>query len=471
MNAASPRAIPSVDRLLAALEPHPLPRTLVTRVIRKHLAALRSATIPQVPSFAELVAQLRAQLETLAFSRLQPVINATGILAHTNLGRAPLSLPAASALNAIAPGYSNLEFDLPTGQRGQRGAYLESAIALLCEAEDATVVNNGAAALVLVLRHLIRADRNEVVISRGELVQIGGGFRIPDILETSGARLREVGTTNRTTTDDYRAAIGPATALILKVHRSNFFMEGFVESPDTASLVSLAREHAVPFVEDLGSGALVDIADLAPVAHEPQPQETLRAGADLVCFSADKLLGGPQAGIIVGRASWIQELKRDPFFRALRCDKLTFAALQATLETYLQAQSGQRVDRLHDIPMLAMMQASEAELRNRADAILLAIADLPATFEAGAGKAQVGGGVCPRSTLPSVTLRCRPKDCSLEQLAARLRLRPLPIVGFIAENCFQLDLRTVFPSQDSALIHALREVLTQPQDGAGELGL
>ncbi len=466
MNAASPRAIPSVDKLLSALDVTAIPRSVVTRSVREHLDELRRTTPLEIPPFDVLVAQLRTKLTALQRSRLQPVINATGILAHTNLGRSPLNPSAATAVYDAARGYSNLEFDLESGERGRRGAYVESALALLCESEDATLVNNGAAALALILRNLVRPARNEVVISRGELVQIGGGFRIPDILETSGARLREIGTTNRTTLDDYRGAIGERTALLLKVHRSNFFMEGFVESPAHAGLAALAREHSLPFVEDLGSGALVDIATLAPVNHEPQPQESIRAGADVVCFSADKLLGGPQAGVIIGRTSLIQGFRRDPLFRALRCDKLIIAALQATVEAYLHSLASRDSKPPGDIPVLAMMQIPVSELEQRADRMLTALASLPSKCEIGTGRSQVGGGVCPRSFIPSVTVRIRPNSISLDDFAARLRRGAPPVIGFISEDSFQLDLRSVPPSQDAELISAIHATLMkEPPEG------
>src|SRR4029077_2537769 len=267
-------------------------------------------------------------------SRLQSVINGTGIVIHTNFGRAPLSSEAMHALSEIGAAYSNLEYDLAKGERGERGFYVESALALLCEAEGATVVNNCAAALLLIVQHFTRkagrprpqlARRGEValevVISRGELVQIGGGFRISEILEASGAKLREVGATNKTTLEDYARAVGPETAMILKVHRSNFFMSGFVESPSSNQISALAKKHRIPFVEDLGSGAMIATESLGITEHEPTPGDVLKAGADLVCFSGDKLFGGPQAGIIAGRKRFVTALKREPLFRALRCDK------------------------------------------------------------------------------------------------------------------------------------------------------
>jgi len=326
------RSIPAVEKVLQKLGETNLPRPAVVAVVRRELAALRTAKT--IPDFESVVAQIRSTLHALRSSRLQPLINGTGIIAHTNFGRSPLSCPVIEKLTAIAGSYNNLEYDLTSGARGGRAAYLEHNLALLCGAEAATVVNNNAAALVLILRHFTSAQRKEVVISRGELVQIGGGFRIPDILEASGATLREVGTTNKTSLSDYARVIGKQTALLLKVHRSNFFMGGFVDSPAPEALAALAKKKHVPFVEDLGSGAVMETQQVAGLEHEPTPAEVLRRGVNLVCFSGDKLLGGPQAGIIAGGAQLVAALKRDQFFRALRCDKLIFAALEATVSRY-----------------------------------------------------------------------------------------------------------------------------------------
>ncbi|MBU6402631.1 MAG: L-seryl-tRNA(Sec) selenium transferase, partial [Verrucomicrobia bacterium] len=304
------RAIPAVEKVLQALGATDLPRPVVTAVVRRELAALRQAE--KIPDYDAVLAGIRAALETLRRSRLQPVINGTGILVHTNLGRAPLGPAVVEALGTIAASYNNLEFDLSSGERGGRAGYLEQSLALLCGAEAATVVNNCAAALVLALRHFTAGARKEVILSRGELVQIGGGFRIPEILEASGAQLREVGTTNQTTLSDYAKAIGRSTAMLMKVHRSNFFMGGFVASPTTEELAALARQHRLPLVEDLGSGAMVDTGKAGGVEHEPTPAEVLRRGVDLVCCSGDKLLGGPQAGIIAGRVKLVAALKREP---------------------------------------------------------------------------------------------------------------------------------------------------------------
>lgn len=441
------RAIPAVGRILDALGHFPLPRPLITNLVRQHLAVLRKSE--SVPSFDEIIRNLHAALDDLALTKLQPVINGTGIVLHTNLGRAPLGVSAAESLGAIAQQYNNLEFDLPSGERGYRAQYLEQCLALLCEAEAAMVVNNCAAALVLILRHFTRRKR-QVIISRGELVQIGGGFRIPDILEASGAQLREVGTTNRTTLADYREAIGPETALILRVHRSNFAMSGFVESVKAEELVELARKKRLPLVEDLGSGAVVATEQWPQVDHEPTPAETLRGGVHLVCFSGDKLLGGPQSGIIAGQARHVAALKREPFFRALRCDKLILAALQTTVEHYLVGEAEAAV------PILTQMRATPNELTARAEKIIAQLRGWAVPPVIGPGRSQLGGGTLPGSALESVTLDFVLK--SADDFARRLRRGKPPVIGYRAGGKFKLDLRTVLPAQDDFLIAALQAV-------------
>jgi L-seryl-tRNA(Ser) seleniumtransferase len=451
MKAASLRAIPAVEKVLQALGDTGLPRPVVVAVVRRELAALR--TTKGIPDFDTVLARLRAALAALRRSRIQPLINGTGILVHTNLGRAPLGPAVVDTLAAVAANYSNLEFDLNTGERGGRATYLEHNLALLCGAEAATVANNCAAALVLVLRHFTAGERREVVISRGELVQIGGGFRIPEILEASGARLREIGTTNKTALADYARACGRATALILKVHRSNFFLGGFVESPATEEIAALARKKRLPFVEDLGSGAVVATETLAAVEHEPTPAEVLRRGVDLVTFSGDKLLGGPQAGIIAGQAKLVAALKREPFFRALRCDKLILAALQTTVDLYLRGSGPNAV------PVVELLALANDTLRARAEKILAALAGLPLTAGIGAGKAQIGGGTLPRSIIPSVTLDLLPREGGLAEFAAKLRRGTPAVIGYVGGGRFKLDLRTVFPWQDDQLVQAVRATL------------
>lgn len=448
------RNIPAVEKVLQGLGETGLPRPVTTAVVRRELATLREDK--EIPAFPVVLDRLRLALDSFRRGRLQPVINGTGILVHTNLGRAPLPASALADVHAIGANYCNLELNLDSGERGGRAAYLEHNLALLCGAEAAAVTNNCAAALVLVLRHFTRRARREVIISRGELVQIGGGFRIPEILEASGAILREVGTTNKTTLSDYAKAIGKNTALILKVHRSNFFMGGFTESPSTSGVAALARKRRVPFVEDLGSGAILSTEKLASVEHEPTPMEVLKSGVDLVCFSGDKLLGGPQAGLIAGKAKYVAALQREPFFRALRCDKLILAALQTTVDLYWAGTA------VEGVPVLALLNLSNDELRARAEAILAALADLPLKTKMSEGKAQLGGGTLPRSNVSSVTLELRPAGIAPQELAARLRAGTPPVIGRVSGGAYKLDLRTIFASQDAVLAQRLRAVLAEP---------
>ena len=450
MKSRSRRAIPAVSKILDSLGQIDLPRPLIVDVVRQELAKIRRQR--QIPESSTVVDLVRAKIEEFRASRVQPVINGTGIVVHTNLGRSPLPQGAGEVLRNIASSYNNIELDLETGDRGDRGAYLERALAVLCQAEATTIVNNCAAALVLIVRHFI-GDKNEVAISRGELVQIGGGFRIGEILEASGAKLREVGATNKTTLADYARAVGKQTALILKVHRSNFFMSGFVESPTTAALATLAQKKRVPFVEDLGSGALVATEQIGLHHHEPTPAESLKAGADLVCFSGDKLFGGPQAGIIVGKKRLITALKSQPLFRALRCDKLVFTALQTTVDLHLNQVTS-------EIPALALLQIPKDELRARAAAMVTRLQGLPVKITIGAGTAKVGGGTLPKSIVPSITIDFLPEDFSLQDFARALRRSVPPVIGYIGDGRFKLDLRTIFSHQDDLLVDAIRTVST-----------
>ena len=450
------RQIPAVSKILEALGHSDLPRRFIVEVVRRKLSKVRASSA--LSEFESIVADLQRSLDEFRASRLQSVINGTGIIIHTNFGRAPLPREAVDALNEIGAAYSNLEFDLAKGERGGRGFYVETALALLCEAEAATVVNNCAAALLLIATHFTnrKSERqtSEIVISRGELVQIGGGFRISEILEASGTKLREVGATNKTTLDDYARAVGPKTAMILKVHRSNFFMSGFVESPSSNEIRTLAKKNRIPFVEDLGSGAMIATESLGIAEHEPTPGEVLKAGADLVCFSGDKLFGGPQTGIIAGKKRFVTALKREPLFRALRCDKLCLAVLQTTVDLHLDQKIG-------EIPALALLQTSEDALRARAAAIASDLADLPMKIAIGRGRAKTGGGTLPKSYVPSVTIDFLPKHSSLADFAASLRAFNPPVIGYVADNRFKLDLRTIFPQQDDSVISAVRAAYTK----------
>jgi len=450
VKARNRRAIPAVSTILDSLGQVDLPRPLIVDLVRRELAQIRRGK--KIPESRTIVDLVRAKIEELRASRVQPVINGTGIVVHTNLGRSPLPQGAGEVLRNVASAYNNIELDLASGDRGDRGAYLERALAVLCQAEGTTVVNNCAAALVLIVRYFIR-DKNEVIISRGELVQIGGGFRIGEILETSGATLHEVGATNKTTLADYARAIGKQTALILKVHRSNFSMTGFVESPSTVELAALAHKKRVPFVEDLGSGAMIATEQIGLHYHEPTPAEILKAGADLVCFSGDKLFSGPQAGIIVGKKRFIEALKREPLFRALRCDKLTFAALQTTVDLHLNQVTS-------EVPALALLQIPKDELRARAAAIVTRLQGLPVKITIGAGTGKAGGGTLPKSIVPSITMDFLPENSSLEEFSRALRRSTPPIIGYISDRRFKLDLRTIFPHQDDLVVDAIRTVAT-----------
>jgi L-seryl-tRNA(Ser) seleniumtransferase len=468
----SRRAIPAVSKILDSLgeQASPartdLPRPLIVDLVRQELSQLRRAR--DIPEFDVIVDLVRASLEKLRASRIQPVINGTGIVIHTNLGRSPLPQGAGEVLRNIASSYNNLELDLATGDRGDRAAYLERALAVLCQAEAATIVNNCAAALVLIVRYFIggrravgakvrdttaRVPPKEIIISRGELVQIGGGFRIGEILEASGAKLREVGATNKTTIADYARAVGKQTALILKVHRSNFFMSGFVESVSTAELSALAHKKRIPFVEDLGSGAMIATEQIGLHHHEPTAAEALRDGADLVCFSGDKLFGGPQAGIIVGKKRSIAALKSEPLFRALRCDKLVFAALQTTVDLHLNQVTS-------EIPALALLQIPKDELRARAAAMVTRLQGLPVKITIGSGTSKIGGGTLPKSSVPSITMDLLPEELFLQDFARALRRSAPPVIGYIGDGRFKLDLRTIFSHQDDLVVDAIRTACT-----------
>ena len=450
MKSRSRRAIPAVTKILDSLGQIDLPRPLIVDLVRRELTQIRRQR--RIPEFTAVVDLVRASLENLRASRIQPLINGTGIVIHTNLGRAPLPQGAGEVLRNVASSYNNLELDLATGDRGDRAGYLERALAVLCQAEAAAIVNNCAAALVLIVRHFVQ-KKNEIIVSRGELVQIGGGFRIGEILEASGAKLREVGATNKTTLADYVRAVGQQTALILKVHRSNFFMSGFVESVSTAELSALARKKRVPFVEDLGSGAMIATEQIGLHHHEPTPAEALNNGADLVCFSGDKLFGGPQTGIIVGKKRLITALKAEPLFRALRCDKLVFAALQTTVDLHLNQV-------LSEIPALALLQIPKEELRARAAAMVTRLQGLPVKITIGTGAAKVGGGTLPQSTVPSITIDFLPENSSLEDFVRTLRRSSPPVIGYIAGGRFKLDLRTIFSHQDDLVIDTIRTACT-----------
>jgi L-seryl-tRNA(Ser) seleniumtransferase len=422
-----------------------VPRSLVVEAVRAEvalerarLANGRAAGTPAAPAAAALAA--RASTRALAGARpaLRRVLNATGVVLHTNLGRAPLARSAHAALADIAAGYSSLEFDLDTGRRGDRGLGVERWLTRLTGASAALAVNNGAAAILLVLSAL--AGGRAVVVSRGELVEIGGSFRVPEILEKSGARLVEVGATNRTHLRDYERALArhDDVAAILRVHRSNFRMEGFVTQPEMGALAALARKRRIPLIEDLGSGALVDFTSFG-LAHEPTVGESLAAGADIVTASGDKLLGGAQAGLVLGEKKWVDRVRRDPLARALRMEKLALAALEATLALYADPERARR-----EIPTLAMLGADLATLEARARRLADALAAIPAlATRIVAGHGEVGGGSLPGQKLAGPVIEVTHARLDAAALERRARAGDPPVIGTVKANRFRLDPRTL----------------------------
>ena len=385
-----------------------------------------------------------AALSSGARGSLRPVINATGVVIHTNLGRAPLADAAIERVAAIARGYSNLEYDITEGTRGSRTVHAESLITSLTGAEAAIVVNNNAAATLLILTGL--ASGREVIMSRGELVEIGGGFRVPDVMRQSGASLREVGTTNRTRINDYVAAASPATALFLRVHPSNFRIEGFTERPTLEQLVDAARALQIAVVEDIGSGCLVD-----DLAGEPSVQASIAAGVDVICFSGDKLLGGPQAGIIAGRKDLIDRLRTHPLMRALRVDKITLAMLEATLAEYAAGRAGTT------IPVQRMLHESADAIEARATAMAEKLAAHGWRVAMVSGSSAVGGGSAPGFELPTVLLSIARGDDTAATTETWLRSLDPPVIARIEHDRVLLDLRTVLPEQDAMLSELLVE--------------
>lgn len=441
------RKLPSVNALLERDAIRALlgsaPRSVVVDAVRATVAQARSgAAIPR--SDTEWAAAISATLERAQRPSLRRVINATGVVLHTNLGRAPLARAAIDAMESAAAGYTNLEYDIESGARGSRYDHCVALLCALTGAEDALVVNNNAAALVLALNTLA-ADRG-VVISRGELVEIGGSFRIPEIMERSGARLIEIGTTNRTHLADYETALDGDVGAVMKVHRSNFAMEGFVAEVEPRALAQLLAPRGVPLVHDLGSGLLIPLDEIG-LAGEPTAASAVRTGAALVTMSGDKLLGGPQAGIIVGAGEMIRRLRKNPLLRSLRVDKLTIAALEATLLLYRDPARAHR-----EVPVLAMLSRSLGELRARAESLRLMFPGITIVES----EASVGGGAFPNARIPSVALAI---DGDVESLERRLRHGDPAVLGRIADGRLLIDLRAVQPSEDELLEAALRVAL------------
>jgi L-seryl-tRNA(Ser) seleniumtransferase len=477
------RELPSVDEVLRAPESLALgsihgnaavtdaARTVLSKLREEISSGLLDSSALRL-ALEELPGAIEAQLRRALGYSLRAVINATGVILHTNLGRAPLSERALAHIRKTGGGYSNLEFEVESGERGKRDVHVDRLFRKLlgegafagpaglrqpgtAEAAVSTtapvstiVVNNNAAAVLLVLNTL--ADGGEVIVSRGELVEIGGSFRIPDVMAKSGAVLREVGTTNRTRISDYAKAVNERTRLLLRVHRSNFEITGFTEQPSTAELMALSRECGVPLMEDLGSGALVDLQNFG-ISGEPSVLDSLRAGVDVVTYSGDKLLGGPQAGLISGRAALVARMRSNSLFRALRVDKLTYAALEATLLAY--------VKRDHDaIPTLRMMRLTKEEIGRRAEDVAAQFRSPRVNAEVIDGESVVGGGAAPSSVLPTRVLAVSCAALNADELAARLRASDPPIVARVEDGRVLLDLRTVFPEQDAAIGAALTAI-------------
>lgn len=455
-----PRALPSVDELVRAAEQQEWThevgsepgRAELVRAARSVLAEARTAALhgSTAPSGEELLERMRMALAQQHRPSLRRVINATGVIVNTNLGRAPLGEAAVAAVTEAARGYTNLEYDLRAGERGSRHIHARPLLRELTGAEDALVVNNNAAAVLVALAAL--AAGHEVIVSRGELVEIGGGFRVPDVMRQSGARLVEVGTTNRTRLADYEAAIGEQTALLLAVHPSNFRVVGFTEAPALAELAELAHRHGLPLMYDLGSGALEDTSTWG-LAHEPTPQASVAVGVDLICFSGDKLLGGPQAGILVGRRALLERIARHPLMRAVRIDKLTLAALEATLREHRDGRAATA------LPVWQAIARPLPAIRARADRWAGEVRAIGLQAEVMEGESTVGGGSLPGETLPTALCAIRQdgtRIVEVGELAARLRQGEPPVVARVSRERLLLDPRTVAPEEDEALLEALR---------------
>ena len=459
------RQLPQVDDLLRhpELAPviGPLPRLLAASVVRRVLAATRQrinaeppeALSPRLDETA-LLGDLREALLAAAKPRLRRVVNATGVVIHTNLGRSPLGEAALAQIQEVAAHYSTLEYDLVRGARGSRHDHLEGVVQELTGAAGVLVVNNNAAAVLLALNTL--AAGKEVVISRGQLVEIGGSFRLPEIMAASGAILREVGTTNKTYLKDFEQAITSETAVLLKVHPSNFRIMGFTHEVTLAEMVDLGRRYGLKVVEDLGSGCLVDLSRYG-LEREPTVQETLKAGADLVLFSGDKLLGGPQAGLILGNREVVEALRKNPMTRALRPDKMTLAALEATLRLYLEEPRA-----LADIPTLRMLTRPVAELDRAARALARRVrrrfgAGLKVDVVESEGRA--GGGALPQASLPSRALTLAAAPLASQELEVRLRQAATPVIARVEQGLVWLDVRTLLPGDEAAIMAALEEAL------------
>lgn len=447
------RNLPSVDRLISdgriQSRGASYTRELVLQLTREHLDRVRAdiAAGKPAPSLDQMVESICARLDTISEPTQRPVINATGVILHTNLGRAPLSREATAAMQHCARAYTNLEIDLDSGRRGSRLVHVESLLCLLTGAEAALVVNNNAGGVLLALTALAR--RKEVIVSRGQAVEIGGGFRIPDVMRQSGAKLVEVGTTNRTRLSDYEEGITPRTAALLRVHSSNFKVVGFTEGVGLQELIDLGRRYDIAVLDDLGSGCLLDTTRYG-LDPEPTMQESIKAGTGLAMASADKLLGGPQAGIIVGDGQLIARLRKHPLARAVRVDKMRLAGLAATLTHYLKGEAET------EVPIWRMIAMPLDEIEKRARRWQQALGDAASIIE---GESMVGGGSLPGGTLPTRLVAVKPKF-KVKELADRLRQGHPIVIGRIEKDLLLLDPRTVFPEEEKELLNRLRDALT-----------
>ena len=467
------RKIPSVDEILSRPEIIDLlkihPRNVVVEGIRKGLGRLRQEILQQEElsglgdslfSFERLYPLFQEEISLQIRPRLRRVINATGVVIHTNLGRAPLHSSAIQHLIEVSKTYSNLEYDLERGERGSRYTHVEEVLCRLSGAESALVVNNNAGAVLLVLNAL--AEGKEVIVSRGELVEIGGAFRIPDVMKRSGALLREVGTTNRTHFDDYQKAIGSDTALLLKVHTSNFRVMGFASEVSLQDLVQLGKQHQLPVVDDLGSGCLIDLTRYG-LEKEPTVQETIQTGVDVITFSGDKLLGGPQAGIILGKKKFLDLFKANALTRALRIDKLTLAALESTLLLYLDEKTA-----MEEIPTLRMLSLDTRKLKRRGKRLLKRLSgvmDKRGIFFLREDVSQVGGGALPLQELPTAVVAVKPLDLSVNTLEENLRKGDPPIISRISREELLLDMRTVFDEEIPLLAAGIEKAFAKTAEG------
>ena len=454
------RLIPSIDRLLGKESVRKsfrkYPRKLVVECMRETAGSWRQNIKREKVDEANLTEDIFIEEAlTLARSRVEGsftrVINGTGIILNTNLGRAPLSNLALAKLDRISPGYSNLEFDLEKGERGRRDVHVEDALCKLTGTKSALVVNNNAAAVLLVLDTF--AKRKEVIVSRGELIEIGGSFRLPDVLKKSGARLVEIGTTNRTYIADYEKAITEKTAILLKSHTSNYRVIGFVHKPEPRELVKLARKHKIICMEDIGSGLLVDLSMFG--LDEPTVQQAVKAGMDLVTFSGDKLLGGPQCGIILGKRKLIEELRSNPLMRALRVDKLTLSALTATLAIYLYSDAP-----MGEIPHLLMIMLGAPTIKRRAQKVQRQLERIEGCeISIVESSAAVGGGSCPGLKIPSWAIGIKSKKYSAQKLVKLLRKQDPPVIATVSEDMVNLDMRTILPEDEKPLIAVFESIM------------